>query len=156
MFKAVILMQLGVIMYIESKKSDVFVLVFCTYAQSLNDLQQPDLTGIFATNNIYSWVVCDLFQRLIYKYYLQLSFDRSAFSFPQNTKDRRLVVAPENLSMTLWMTILIYVLRTVWGWGWKISISMCTHCVVCVALDMLLIVYVLRRLLVWGLRSKND
>ena len=44
MLKAVILMQLRV-MYIESKKSAVFVLVSCTYKQSLNELQQPDLTG---------------------------------------------------------------------------------------------------------------
>ena len=49
-------------MYIESKKSAVFVLVTCTYKQSLNELQQPDLTVIFGTNNIYSfatqpWVV---------------------------------------------------------------------------------------------------
>ena len=69
MFKAVILMQLRVIMYIESKKSNVFVLVICTYKQSLNELQQPNLAGIFGTNNIYLWVVIsnDLFQRLIYK-----------------------------------------------------------------------------------------
>ena len=53
MFKAIILMQLRVIMYTESKKSDVFVLVICTYKQSLNELQQPDLAGIFGTNNIY-------------------------------------------------------------------------------------------------------
>ena len=51
-------------MYTESKKSAVFVLVICTYRpkQSLNELQQPDLTGIFRTNNIYPfatqpWVV---------------------------------------------------------------------------------------------------
>ena len=31
MFKAVILMQLRVMMYIESKKSVIFVLVICTY-----------------------------------------------------------------------------------------------------------------------------
>ena len=69
MFKAVILIQLRVIMYIESKKSDVFVLVICIYKQSLNELQQPDLAGIFGTNNVYLWVVIsnDLFQRLIYK-----------------------------------------------------------------------------------------
>ena len=45
MFKAVILMQLRVMMGIDSKKSAVFVLVICTYKQSLNELQQPDLTG---------------------------------------------------------------------------------------------------------------
>ena len=45
MFKAVILMQLRVMMCIDSKKSAVFVLVNCTYKQSLNELQQPDLTG---------------------------------------------------------------------------------------------------------------
>ena len=56
MFKSVILMQLRVMMYIESKKSAVFVLVICTYKQNLNELQQPDLTGIFGTNNIYSFV----------------------------------------------------------------------------------------------------
>ena len=55
MFKAVILMQLRVMMYIESKKFAVFVLVICTYKQSLNELQEPDLTGIFGTNNIYSF-----------------------------------------------------------------------------------------------------
>ena len=38
MFKAVILMQLRVMMCIDSKKSDVFVLVICTYKQSLNEL----------------------------------------------------------------------------------------------------------------------
>ena len=39
-------MQLRVIMYIKSKKSAVFVLrVICTYKQSLNELQQHDLTG---------------------------------------------------------------------------------------------------------------
>ena len=33
-------------MYIKSKKSAVFVLrVICTYKQSLNELQQHDLTG---------------------------------------------------------------------------------------------------------------
>ena len=50
MFKAVMLMQLRVMMYIESKKSAVFmldlVLVICTYKQNLNELQPPDLTGI--------------------------------------------------------------------------------------------------------------
>ena len=45
MFKAVILMQLRVMMCIDSKKSAVFVLVICTYKQSLHELQQPDLTG---------------------------------------------------------------------------------------------------------------
>ena len=45
MFKAVILMQLRVMMCIDSKKSAVFVLVISTYKQSLNELQQPDLTG---------------------------------------------------------------------------------------------------------------
>ena len=39
-------MQLRVMMYIKSKKSAVFVLrVVCTYKQSLNELQQHDLTG---------------------------------------------------------------------------------------------------------------
>ena len=39
-------MQLRVIMYIKSKKSAVFVLRdICTYKQSLNELQQHDLTG---------------------------------------------------------------------------------------------------------------
>ena len=39
-------MQLRVMMYIKSKKSAVFVLrVICTYKQSLNELQQHDLTG---------------------------------------------------------------------------------------------------------------
>ena len=39
-------MQLRVMMYIKSKKSAVFVLrVICTYKQSLNQLQQHDLTG---------------------------------------------------------------------------------------------------------------
>ena len=38
-------MQLRVMMCIDSKKSAVFVLVVCTYKQSLNELQQPDLTG---------------------------------------------------------------------------------------------------------------
>ena len=52
MFKAVILMQLKVMVCIESKKSAVFVLDICTYQPSLNELQQPDLTGIFGTNNI--------------------------------------------------------------------------------------------------------
>ena len=51
------------------------------------------------------------FQWLIYKYYLQLSFV-TAFSFPWNTKYRRQVVAPEYWSMTLWMAIIMYVLRT--------------------------------------------
>ena len=38
-------MQLRVMMYIKSKKSVVFVLrVICTYKQSLNELQQHDLT----------------------------------------------------------------------------------------------------------------
>ena len=55
MFKAVILMQLRAIIYTESKKSAVFVLVICTYKQSLNELQQPNLTGIFGTNNIYTF-----------------------------------------------------------------------------------------------------
>ena len=57
MFKAVILMQLRVMMYLESKKSAVLyyiVLVICTYKQSLNELQRPDLTGIFGTNNIFT------------------------------------------------------------------------------------------------------
>ena len=45
MLKVVILMQLRVMMYTESKKSAVFVLVICTYKQSLNELQQPDLAG---------------------------------------------------------------------------------------------------------------
>ena len=62
MFRAVILMQLRVIIYVESKKSAVFVSVIYTYKQSLNELQQPNLTGIFGTNNIYSlatqpWVI---------------------------------------------------------------------------------------------------
>ena len=55
MFKAVVLMQLRVIIYIESKKFQGFftiVLIICTYKQSLNELQQPDFTGIFGTNNI--------------------------------------------------------------------------------------------------------
>ena len=30
-----------------------FVLVICIYKQSLNELQQPNLTGIFGTNNKY-------------------------------------------------------------------------------------------------------
>ena len=39
-------MQLRVMMYVKSKKSTVFVLrVICTYKQSLNELQQHDLTG---------------------------------------------------------------------------------------------------------------
>ena len=39
-------MQLRVMMYFKSKKSAVFVLrVICTYKQSLNELQQHDLTG---------------------------------------------------------------------------------------------------------------
>ena len=39
-------MQLRVMMYIKSKKSAVFVSrVICTYKQSLNELQQHDLTG---------------------------------------------------------------------------------------------------------------
>ena len=57
MFKAVIfnaIKNLRVIMCIETAKSAVFVLVICTYKQSLNELQQPNLTGIFGTNNIYS------------------------------------------------------------------------------------------------------
>ena len=47
-------------MYIESKQSAVFftiVLVICTYKQSLNELQQDDLTGIFGTDNIYSFAL---------------------------------------------------------------------------------------------------
>ena len=39
-------MQLRVMIHIKSKKSAVFVLrVICTYKQSLNELQQHDLTG---------------------------------------------------------------------------------------------------------------
>ena len=39
-------MQLRVMMYFKSKTSAVFVLrVICTYKQSLNELQQHDLTG---------------------------------------------------------------------------------------------------------------
>ena len=39
-------MQLRVMMYIRSKKSAVFELrVICAYKQSLNELQQHDLTG---------------------------------------------------------------------------------------------------------------
>ena len=53
MHKAVIILQLRVMMYIESKKSAVFVLVICIYKQSLNELQQPKLTGIFGINNIH-------------------------------------------------------------------------------------------------------
>ena len=75
-------------MYIESKKSIVFLLPIWTYKQSLNELQQPDLTGIFGTNNIYSfatkpWVVIsnDFSQWLIYKYHLQLSFVTQHFHF---------------------------------------------------------------------------
>ena len=45
MFKTVMLMQLRVMMYIESKKYAVFVLVsvICTYKQSLNKLHNLTL-----------------------------------------------------------------------------------------------------------------
>ena len=88
MFKAVILMQLRVIKYSESKKSAVFVLFICTYKQSLNELQQPNLTGIVGTNNIYvysfatqPWLVISnaSFQWLIYKYHLHLGLSLSIF-----------------------------------------------------------------------------
>ena len=50
-------MQLRVMMYIKSKKSAAFVLrVICTYKQSLNELQQHDLTGrLWNQQHIYSF-----------------------------------------------------------------------------------------------------
>ena len=45
-------MQLRVMIYTESDKSAVFTLIICPYTQNLDKLQQPDLTGIFGTNNI--------------------------------------------------------------------------------------------------------
>ena len=76
-------------MYIESKKSAVFVLVICTYKQSQNELQQPDLPGrLWNQQHIYSFATppCvvisnDIFQWLIYKYYLQLSVVTQHFHF---------------------------------------------------------------------------
>ena len=53
MLKAAILMQLRVMMFIESKKSTVFCTILL-YKQSLNELQEPDITGIFGTSNIYA------------------------------------------------------------------------------------------------------
>ena len=162
-----------------------FVLVICIYRQSLNELQQPDLTDIFGTNNIYSFatqpcavisndlfsndwcinIICSLV--LSHSIFISLKYQRQTsggcsreltYDFMNSNHNLRPTYGCEgNLRMekSIFQCIptVLYALRWIRHWyyllirttqatrlgvivqKWLINISMCTHWVVCVALD---------------------